>query len=111
VAEPPGCFRDRVALERVLDRMGWCITESVADADVLAVVGVPDEVFAAVVEHVWAQMSEPRVRIQVQAGGEATTLLSEAREQLRARVRAAPPRAAGGEVLRDIEGRVLRDFG
>ena len=68
VAEVPGAFEERVALERALDRMGWCMAESVADADVLAVVGAPDEAFAAVVDHVWAQMSEPRVRIHVHAG-------------------------------------------
>ncbi len=83
VAEVPGAFRERVALERALDRMGWCIAESVADADVLAVVGEPGEAFAAVVEHVWAQMSEPRVRFRLRDGTDAEALLSEAREQLR----------------------------
>ncbi len=83
VAEVPGSFRDRVELERALDCMGWCITESAADADILAVVGAPDEAFAALVDHVWAQMSEPRMRIQVQAGSDAKALLNEAREHLR----------------------------
>lgn len=83
VAEVPSAFRERVALERVLDRMGWCMAESVADADVLAVVGEPDEAFAAVVEHAWAQMSEPRVRCHVHTETEAEALLNEAREQLR----------------------------
>ena len=96
VAEVPGSFRERVALERALDRMGWCLAESAADADVLAVVGAPDEAFAALVEHVWAQMSEPRVRIQVHAGSEATALLQEAREQLRLGVR----RRSGPDVRR-----------
>ena len=83
VAEVPGAFEERVALERALERMGWCMAESAADADVLAVLGAPDEAFAAVVEHVWAQMSEPRVRIHVQAGSEAAALLNEVRERLR----------------------------
>ena len=83
VAEVPGSFEERVALERAIDHMGWCMAESAADADVLAVVGAPDEAFAAVVDHVWEQMSEPRVRIQVPAGSEARALLNEAREQLR----------------------------
>lgn len=96
VAEVPGSFRDRVALERALDRMGWCMAESAADADVLAVVGAPDEGFAAVVDHVWAQMSEPRVRIHVQAGSEATALLNEARERLRVGAR----RLTGPDVRR-----------
>ena len=96
VAEVPGAFEERVALERALYRMGWCMAESAADADVLAVVGAPDEAFAAVVDHVWAQMSEPRVRIQVQAGSEATALLNEAREQLRLGAR----RLTGADVRR-----------
>jgi len=83
IAEAPGAFRERVALERALDRLGWCAAESVADADVLAVVGEPGEAFAAVVEHVWAQMSEPRVRFHVRAGSEAEVFLGETGEQLR----------------------------
>ena len=82
IAEAPGAFRERVALERALDRLGWCTAESVADADVLAVVGEPGEAFAAVVEHAWAQMSEPRTRIRVRAETEAKVLLNEARKQL-----------------------------
>lgn len=83
VAEAPGSFQDRVALELALDRMGWYIAESAADADVLAVVGAPDEVLSSLVDHVWEQMSEPRVQIQVQPGSDAKELLNEAREQLR----------------------------
>lgn len=83
VAEAPGAFRQRIALERALVAMGWCRAESVADADVLAVVGEHDEDFAAVVEHVWSQMSEPRVRFQLRAETEAEVLLGEARKQLR----------------------------
>jgi len=83
VAEVPGAFRPRVALERALDHMGWCLAESVADADVLAVVGDPGDAFAAVIEHVWAQMSEPRVRIHLREEMEVQVRLSEACEQLR----------------------------
>ncbi|MGA8986527.1 hypothetical protein [Aeromicrobium sp.] len=83
VAEAPGAFRERVALECAVNRMGWCLAESVADADVLAVVGDPGEAFAAKVEHTWAQMSEPRERIHVRTANEAELLLGEAREQLR----------------------------
>lgn len=90
VAEVPGAFRERVALERAIDRMGWAGAESVADADVLAVVGEVgehDDAFAALVEHVWAQMSEPRVRLHVLGGSEAKELLNQAREQLRSETR------------------------
>ena len=96
VAEFPGAFQERVAIERALDRMGWCIAESAADADVLAVVGEPDQAFAAVVEHVWAQLSEPRVQIQVRASSEATALLNEAGEHLRQ----GPRRLTGPDVRR-----------
>ncbi len=82
VAEVPGAFLERVALERALDRMGWCRAESVADADVLAVVGDPDDEFSVVVEHVWAQMSEPRVRLHLRTEAEVYRLLGEARDQL-----------------------------
>jgi hypothetical protein len=96
VAEVPGAFQERVAIERALDRMGWCIAESAADADVLAVVGDPDQAFAAVADHVWAQLSAPRVQIQVRAGSEATALLNEAREHLRQ----GPRRLTGPNVRR-----------
>ena len=96
VAEVPGAFRERVALERALDRMGWCRAESVADADVLAVVGDPGDAFATVVEHVWAQMSEPRVRVHLRAEAEMDGLLGEARDQLSNG--ASPP--TGAEVRR-----------
>jgi hypothetical protein len=76
--------------------MGWCIAESAADADVLAVVGDPDQAFAAVVEHVWAQLSEPRVQIRLRAGSEATALLDEAREHLLQ----GPRRLTGPDVRR-----------
>lgn len=82
VAEAPRAFRERVALERALDRMGWCRAESVADADVLAIVGDPGDAFSAVVEHVWAQMSEPRVRFHLRDEAEVAPLLGEARNQL-----------------------------
>ena len=82
VAEAPGALAARVALERELDRRGWCLAESVADADVLVVVGEPGEDLAAVIDHVWAQLSEPRVRIQVRNAAEASERLDEAHAQL-----------------------------
>lgn len=82
IAEAPGAFRERVALERALDRRGWCTAESVADADVLAVVGEPGEALADVVEHVWGQMSEPRTRFHLRDEAQMDALLSGAEEQL-----------------------------
>ena len=82
VAEAPGAFRERVALERAIVRMGWCRAQSVADADVLAVVGEPGDDLAAVLDHVWSQMSEPRVRVHVRHEAEVAGLLARARDQL-----------------------------
>ncbi len=82
VAEAPGAFRERVALERAIVRMGWVIADSVADADVLAVVGQPGEDLASVLDHVWSQTSEPRVRVHVRHAAEAAGLLAEARDRL-----------------------------
>ncbi len=87
VAEAPGAFRERVALQRALDRAGWVIAESVADADVLAVVGDPGEALADVVEHAWAQMSEPRARLQVREDAAVDVLLHGVRDELRAKGR------------------------
>ena len=84
IAEVPGAFRERVALERALDGRGWCTAESVADADVLAIVGEPGPAFAIVVEQVWEQMSEPRERLHLRAGAEVEALLDDAGERLRA---------------------------
>lgn len=83
VAEAPGAFRERVALERALDRRGWCAASSVADADVFAVVGEPGEALAAVVERVWGQMSEPRTRFHLHDEAEVDALLGDAAAQLR----------------------------
>ncbi len=82
VAEAPGGFRARVALERDLARRGWPLAESVADADVLAVVGEPGEDLAAVLDHVWEQMSEPRVRVHARGEAEAGAVLREAHDRL-----------------------------
>lgn len=82
VAEAPGAFRQRVALQRAIVGMGWCQAQSVPDADVLAVVGEPGEELAAVLEHVWSQMSEPRVRVHVRHEAEVAELLAGARDDL-----------------------------
>ena len=68
--EAPGAFRERVALERALDAARVVRSpDSVADADVLAVVGEPGPGLREVVEHTWHQMSEPRARVGRDDGG------------------------------------------
>ena len=82
VAEAPGAFGDRVVLERELDRVGWCTAASVADADVLAVVGEPGPELSAVLDRTWDQMSEPRVRLVVRAGTDVAAAVASARAEL-----------------------------
>ncbi len=91
VAEAPGAFRRRVALERAVDAAGWCTTSAAADADVLAVVGEPGPELMALVEHAWDQMSEPRARIEVHTEDGLAAALAQARETLRS----APAQRAG----------------
>ena len=83
VAEAPGSFRERAALERAIDANGWCIADAVADADVLAVVGEPGPELAAIIDHVWGQMSEPKVLIDIRDGASVAAGLVEARDALR----------------------------
>jgi hypothetical protein len=82
IAEAPGAFHHRVALERALGQVGWQRADSAADADVLAVVGEPGEQLTAIVEQAWAQMSEPRARIEVGADTDLAATLHAAREAL-----------------------------
>ncbi len=82
VAEAPGAFRQRVAVERAAYAAGWCLTDTIADADVLAVVGEPRPQLMAVVDHAWEQMSEPRARTEVHDEDDVPSALVEAREVL-----------------------------
>ena len=83
VVETPGWFRERAALERAVHARGWCLTDAVADADVLAVVGDPGPDLTAVVARAWEQLSEPRVRIDVREATSVRAALVEARDALR----------------------------
>ncbi len=65
VAELPGGWVARVAVEQCLVRRGWRRAESPADADVLVVCGGPGPEMARVLERVWDQMPGPRVRVDV----------------------------------------------
>jgi hypothetical protein len=62
----PGATEARLAVEAELGRRGWPAAVSPADADVLVVAGTPGPAMAAVVDRVWAQMPEPRVRVDVE---------------------------------------------
>lgn len=84
VVEAPGAFRRRVALVRAVEATGWSSTGTVADADVLAVVGEPGADLMAVVDHTWEQMSEPRARVEVHDETEIPAALDRARRTLQA---------------------------
>ncbi len=66
LAEVPGHFELRASVERSLFGRGWCPALSPADADILAVCGVPGPEFAKIIDLIWDQMPGPRVRIEIQ---------------------------------------------
>lgn len=82
IAEAPGAFRVRVGVEHAIDAASWCQTETVADADVLVVVGSPGPELAAIIDRTWAQMSEPRARIGIDDEQGIKTELARARDAL-----------------------------
>lgn len=65
LVEVPGHFELRASVERSLFRRGWCPALSPADADILAVCGVPGPEFAKIIDLIWDQMPGPRVRIEI----------------------------------------------
>ena len=73
---------------------GWSVAESVADADVLAVVGQPGTELMVTIDHAWDQMSEPRVRVEVYADSDVAQALAQASQALRA---PEPQRSRAGQ--------------
>ena len=65
VAEVPGNWALRALVERRLLSRGWCPALSPADADVLAVCGVPGPEFAEKLDVIWDQIPGPRVRTEI----------------------------------------------
>ncbi|WP_245580322.1 hypothetical protein [Arthrobacter castelli] len=62
VVEVPGQWLTRVELEQQMLCRGWRRAWTPADADVLAVCGVPGPELAEIVDRLWEQMPGPRVR-------------------------------------------------
>ncbi len=62
IAETPGSWMVRARLERDLIERGWRLGPTPADADVLAVCGVPGPELTSVIDRLWDQMPGPRVR-------------------------------------------------
>jgi hypothetical protein len=69
-------------LEAELDRRGWAVALSPADADLLAVCGMPGEELRAACDFVWNQLPGPRARVNVTGSGSLSTLLNEASAHL-----------------------------
>jgi len=78
VVEVPGHWFTRVELEQQLSRRGWRRASTAADADVLAVCGVPGLDLAQIVDRLWDQMPGPRVRIDATSPREVGSALDEA---------------------------------
>lgn len=113
IVEVPGFWLVRATLEQHVVRRGWRLAESPADADVLAVCGVPGPGLGHVIERVWELMPGPRVRVNVNdlAGCDAALanvgvrLIETARHREDARTRPADPQleTAHGDEQADLD--------
>ena len=99
IVSVPGWDESRMLLEAELDRRGWKVALSPADADLLAVCGIPGEELGAASDLLWNQLPGPRTRVSVTTPVSLSTLLDAAvahlvndsrqREDARARSRPA----------------------
>lgn len=65
IVEAPGHWLTRVELEQQMALRGWRAAWTPANADVLAVCGVPGPELAELAERLWEQMPGPRARVDV----------------------------------------------
>ncbi len=65
IVEVPGWDESRMLLEAELDRRGWRIALSPADADLLAVCGMPGVELRTASDLLWNQLPGPRTRVSV----------------------------------------------
>ncbi len=65
IVEVPGWGETRMLLEAELNRRGWTSALSAADADLLAICGIPGEELGAVCDRVWGQLPGPRTRVNL----------------------------------------------
>lgn len=102
--EVPGNWPLRAAVERGLLARGWCTAVSSADADVVAVCGIPGPELSDVIDRIWDQMPGPRVRINVDNVDNVDSALDRAaaglvdsdRHRVDARTRAGWSQTPGG---------------
>ncbi|WP_019310384.1 hypothetical protein [Kocuria rhizophila] len=78
VVEVPGHWATRMEVEHQLLRRGWRPAWTPADADVLAVCGVPGPELSELVDRLWEQMPGPRVRADITSPGGVGPALDDA---------------------------------
>jgi hypothetical protein len=61
----PNATRVRLLAEAETARRGWRAADSAADASLLVVCGLPDEVLGGAVQTVWTDMPSPRARVEL----------------------------------------------
>lgn len=82
VAEVPGHWRTRFAVERAVLKRGWSLATSPADADLLAVCGTPGPRLRESIDLVWEHLPGPRVRIDLEDSRHVEMALDEAHAKL-----------------------------
>ncbi|QHO70298.1 hypothetical protein [Marisediminicola antarctica] len=98
VVEVPGSDESRMLLEAELGRRGWSVALSPADADLLAVCGIPGDELRAACDLVWNQLPGPRTRVSVTTAaalpalldGAVAHLVDDSRQREDARARSQP---------------------
>ena len=78
IVEVPGWGETRMLLEAELNRRGWTSALSPADADLLAICGIPGEELGAVCDRVWDQLPGPRTRVNITASARISASLDAA---------------------------------
>jgi hypothetical protein len=82
VVDAPGSAALRWTVEAELDRRGWPLALSPAEADLLLVMGAPGEELGRAVDVVWSQVPAPRHRASISTGDEVAPALDAAVEAL-----------------------------
>lgn len=80
--EAPGAWTVRAGLEQDVQRRGWAIARSPADADALVVCGRAGLALEACIERVWRQLPGPRARQAVSGDAHVNAALDDVRNQL-----------------------------
>ncbi len=68
IVDAPGTERLRWSVQAEIDRRGWQLAPSPADASVMLTVGILPASLAAAADLLWSQMPQPRVRRMIEVG-------------------------------------------